>query len=326
MRVSPVRTDPPFATTLVAMMTVHAAATRQAWGLLWRAPGTVRTVGLACPGRRFGPSSCAGQLRPGVGEPGRGFRSQASLGHYGSIGERKDLLTLDSIPREESIGSVVVNDDDDDDDDANVPLDLDDETDEGEEDGQPSPLWSPFVPGSTPGSTDGFFVVKAYSTDPRGFDMGRVKTLVDGGDLLRLGLTAANVSVPVALMLADGDEYPSISRARKACRKANIMIHRGGLGTDPDTGKEILDASRCIRARVGDRVFPGDVIAKQVRMGDGYFPVMSHKKPPFDLPVVFEDDHFAIGTTEDDVVLFVSCSLCQSLKLCLLPLILFVSF
>jgi hypothetical protein len=38
-----------------------------------------------------------------------------------------------------------------------------------------------------------------------------------------------------------------------------------------------------------------DVIGKQVRMGDGYFPVLGHKKPPFDLPVVYEDDYFAIG-------------------------------
>ena len=30
-------------------------------------------------------------------------------------------------------------------------------------------------------------------------------------------------------------------------------------------------------------------------MGDGYFPILGHKKPPFDLPVVYEDDYFAIG-------------------------------
>jgi hypothetical protein len=29
-------------------------------------------------------------------------------------------------------------------------------------------------------------------------------------------------------------------------------------------------------------------------MGDGHYPTMHHKKP-FDLPVMFEDDHFAIG-------------------------------
>jgi hypothetical protein len=42
-----------------------------------------------------------------------------------------------------------------------------------------------------------------------------------------------------------------------------------------------------------------DVIGKQVRMGDGYFPIMLHKKPPFDLPVIYEDDYFAIGKSRD---------------------------
>ena len=38
-----------------------------------------------------------------------------------------------------------------------------------------------------------------------------------------------------------------------------------------------------------------DVVAKQVRMGDGYFPIMNYKKPPFELPVLYQDDHFALG-------------------------------
>jgi hypothetical protein len=38
-----------------------------------------------------------------------------------------------------------------------------------------------------------------------------------------------------------------------------------------------------------------DVIAKQVRMGNGWYNAPYHEKPPFDLPVVYEDDHFAIG-------------------------------
>ena len=38
-----------------------------------------------------------------------------------------------------------------------------------------------------------------------------------------------------------------------------------------------------------------DVIGKQVRMGDGYGHIMNHEKPPFDLPVVYEDDYFAVG-------------------------------
>ena len=39
-------------------------------------------------------------------------------------------------------------------------------------------------------------------------------------------------------------------------------------------------------------------------MGDGHYPDMNYKKPPFDLPVVFEDDHFAIGTYNTILRLF----------------------
>ncbi len=41
-----------------------------------------------------------------------------------------------------------------------------------------------------------------------------------------------------------------------------------------------------------------------MRMGEGYFPVMGHKKPPFDLPVIFEDDHFAICNKPAGVVVY----------------------
>ena len=149
--------------------------------------------------------------------------------------------------------------------------------------------------GLIPGSNDGFFVVKTYPTDPKGFDVEQVRRMVDASELERLEITAHNVSVPLALMMVDPEEYPTRSRARKACRKANIMIHRGPLETDDEGEQAVFDSTKCIRARVGDRVFPGDVLAKQVRMGSGNFPVTNHKKPPFALPVVFEDDHFAIG-------------------------------
>ena len=41
-----------------------------------------------------------------------------------------------------------------------------------------------------------------------------------------------------------------------------------------------------------------DVIGKQVRMGgDTLYPQAIESKPqPFDLPIVYQDDHFAIGT------------------------------
>jgi hypothetical protein len=144
----------------------------------------------------------------------------------------------------------------------------------------------------TPGSTAGFYIVKQYKTATKAFDLDLIKSLYEDSE--RLELTPQNISVPVALMLLDQDEFPSKSRARKACRKANIMIHRGPLDIDAE-GEEVFDPSKCERARVGDRVFPGDVLAKQVRMGSGEHPTMFHKKPPFELPVVYEDDYFAIG-------------------------------
>ena len=41
-----------------------------------------------------------------------------------------------------------------------------------------------------------------------------------------------------------------------------------------------------------------DVIGKQVRMGgDELYPQAIQSKPqPFDLPIIYQDDHFAIGT------------------------------
>ncbi|KAG7361696.1 RNA pseudouridylate synthase [Nitzschia inconspicua] len=164
---------------------------------------------------------------------------------------------------------------------------------------QPSSL--PSSESLVPGSNEGFYVVKTYQTDLNGFDWKTLQQLEEK-DLERLEITTQNISVPLALMIVDPEEYPSKSKARKACRKANIMIHRGPLQKDELGNQAVFDASKCQRARVGDRVFPGDVLAKQIRIGDGLFPVLSHKKPPFELPVVFEDDHFAIVNKPAGVV------------------------
>lgn len=107
------------------------------------------------------------------------------------------------------------------------------------------------------GTNEGFYVVKIFKTQSAPFDMDHVKKLVDNDDVERLELCPHNISVPVALMMLDDNEFPSISRARKACRKANIIIHRGPLSINKDTGEETFDSNKCMRARVGDRLFPG---------------------------------------------------------------------
>ena len=152
------------------------------------------------------------------------------------------------------------------------------------------------------GVPDSFRIVKQY---PMGSTFSWESLDLDPADVDRLNLNPHNISLPVALMLQDPDEFPSLSRARKACRKGNILIHRGPLEVDPDTGESsVFDAEKCSKGRVGDRVFFGDVLGKQVRMGSGYFPVLSYKKPPFDLPVVYEDDHFAMVNKPSGVVVY----------------------
>jgi 23S rRNA pseudouridine1911/1915/1917 synthase len=134
----------------------------------------------------------------------------------------------------------------------------------------------------TPGIPGSFFVVQQYEM-PNRFDMDGF----DPEEKERLDLSPVNISLPVALMMIDPEEYPSFSKARKVCRKGNVLVHRGSLSD------ESFDLERCIIGRVGDRIYPGDVIGKQVRMGTGSYPIMSYKQP-FDLPVVYEDDYFAI--------------------------------
>ena len=145
------------------------------------------------------------------------------------------------------------------------------------------------------GSPKGYYVVKQYDTHDTVFDWSHLDLKSD--DVDRLGLTPSNVTVPVALMMLDPEAYPSVSRARKACRQGTVILHRGPL-------KDETAYATAIRGRVGDRVYPGDVLAKQVRMGSGYFPILAYKKPPFDLPVIMEDDHFALVNKPAGIVVY----------------------
>jgi 23S rRNA-/tRNA-specific pseudouridylate synthase len=106
-------------------------------------------------------------------------------------------------------------------------------------------------------------------------------------------------------MMADPIDFPSFSRARKACRKGNVLIHRGALKMDEKTPEStIFDPLMCVRGRVGDRLYPGDTVGKQVRIGSGYFPVLNYKKPPFELPVIIEDDHWALVNKPAGIVVY----------------------
>jgi 23S rRNA-/tRNA-specific pseudouridylate synthase len=139
----------------------------------------------------------------------------------------------------------------------------------------------------------GFYIVKEHSFTPDNISIDLQDLDLDPNHVDRLELNPNNVTLPIALMMLDAEEYPSLSRARKFCRKGNVLIQRRTAAFEQ---KKI--------GRVGDRVYPGDVICKQVRMGDGYFAALGHKQPPFELPVIYEDDHFALVNKPAGVVVY----------------------
>lgn len=158
-----------------------------------------------------------------------------------------------------------------------------------------------------PGIQDGFFVVQHYSVPSRMEFSNNLQ--IPAEKVERLGLSPDNTTLPVALMMLDPEEYPSQSRARHACRKGYIIVHRGPLSLLEEGSANTVpffDRSKCVRGTVGDRVYPGDVIAKQVRMSHGaYSPLLSYAlKPSFDLPVIYEDDHVAVVNKPPGVLMY----------------------
>lgn len=165
------------------------------------------------------------------------------------------------------------------------------------------------------GKPEGYYVTNQYSVPKNGFP-NLVTATIDGGsnegrskgitreDVVRLGISGTNITLPIALMFLDGEAYPSLSRARKACRKGRIIVSRSPLIINNDNGKEEFDQETCFKGRVIDRVYPGDVIGIQCRMHGGFYPGFDTKKPSFELPVVYEDSHFAIVNKPAGIVCY----------------------
>ena len=149
------------------------------------------------------------------------------------------------------------------------------------------------------GKINGFYIVNTFFTPVQGFDL----TGFDDTQIERLELSAQNVSLPVAIMAMDPEAYPSFSKARKECRKGAIMIHRGPLSESDGDTPRLFDLEKSFIGRVGDRIFAGDVLARQIRMSTGAYALMTYKQP-FEMDVVYEDDHFAIVNKPAGVVVY----------------------
>ena len=173
---------------------------------------------------------------------------------------------------------------------------------------------------SLPAASPGYVVVQEYTMPPEGFailqqpptDTAKTKYSWLNQDLVeRLGLSPENVTLPVALLLLDPSEYSSLSRARKECRQGNIVVVNHSYDNDYGTSTASFITTR---GRVQDRIYPGNRIGKQVRTSHGSYSAFvspKHDKNnkgnapfPFDLPVIYEDDHCAIVNKPAGVLVY----------------------
>jgi hypothetical protein len=154
---------------------------------------------------------------------------------------------------------------------------------------------------SLPRGTDkDLFIVQQFLV-PEEIDLAVAD--LDENTMIRLNISSWNLTLPVALMALDNHEYPSLSRARKACRKGNIVLSR----TTDDSLQNENSSITFRRGKVGDRVHPGDWIGRQERMGGGKYSTYwgcVNQPPSFELPVVYQDDHFAIVNKPAGVLVY----------------------
>lgn len=130
----------------------------------------------------------------------------------------------------------------------------------------------------------------------------------------RLQVTETNMTVPVALMILDSVQFPTLSKSRKACRQGKILWKPLSVLQDYDVGPSPEPTT----ALVGDRFLPGksrQILARrETRQALSRQDPENHSKeaptaqstsfleydipslvqPPFQLSVVYEDDCMAI--------------------------------
>mmetsp|Transcript_31727 Transcript_31727/g.57444 ORF Transcript_31727/g.57444 Transcript_31727/m.57444 type:complete len:530 (-) Transcript_31727:111-1700(-) len=153
------------------------------------------------------------------------------------------------------------------------------------------------------GTADKFIVTELYNIPPEGFPEANGKdgilslsTLFTPDDITRLRLEPRNVTLSAALMLLDPEKYPTQSRARKVIRQKSICICRSDASTlkFDELGKVIT------------RIYTGDVIGFQRRAGSDYYAIegVPFRPPPFEVPIVYEDDRMAIVNKPAGVVMY----------------------
>ena len=124
-------------------------------------------------------------------------------------------------------------------------------------------LFSKFTAGQTLTSIDdlpngipnGFHIIKTGIIPENGFTQSQIVTAISKEDIVRLKLQPDDVTIPAALFLLFPEQFETLTRARKECRRRKILVHRGPLTCGDEGGEEsTFDSERLHVAKVGDRV------------------------------------------------------------------------
>lgn len=155
------------------------------------------------------------------------------------------------------------------------------------------------------GIPDSYSIINHTTVPPSGFTNEQIEQTFSQHDINRLKLQPDNITIPVALSLLSQDDFPTLTNARKAVRRRRILLHRGPLIANEKGEDTIFNKDKLVMGQTDDRVFPGDTLAVQVRMEHNYDECKNHDSDkPFDLPVVYEDDYFAIVNKPEGIVVF----------------------
>lgn len=90
-----------------------------------------------------------------------------------------------------------------------------------EEAGEIIEAYPPGIPSKT------FSIIQHATIPPGGFAQSLIDRSFSKDEIERLKLEPDNVTVPVGLMLLFPEEFPTLTNARKQCRRKKILIHRG---------------------------------------------------------------------------------------------------
>lgn len=100
-------------------------------------------------------------------------------------------------------------------------------------------------------------------------------------------MSNVNITLPVALLLLNTTEYPTLSRARREIRKDSILIAPSSCNQNVTIIK---------RGKVDDRTHPFDIISKQVCMSENknVCDGMLCQNPNIPIIVQYQDNHIAV--------------------------------